>query len=42
MIPRAVYTLLGIILWPLHEYRTHAMIREWVYTPLGIITCPVH
>ena len=40
MIPRGVYTPLGIIACPLDPHRTHTMIPRRVYTPLGIIACP--
>ena len=36
MIPRRVYTALGIIAYPLDKYRTHTMILKGVYTPLRI------
>ena len=41
MIPRGVYTPLGIIVCPLHMSRGHAMIPRGVYNPLGIIVFPL-
>ena len=41
MIPRVIYTALGIMVCPLDKYRTPAVIPGRVYTALGIITCPL-
>ena len=41
MIPRGVYTPLGIMVRPLDQHTTHVMIPRGVYTPLGIIAGPL-
>ena len=40
MLPRGVYTPLGIIACALDVFTGHTMSSRGVYTPLGIITCP--